>query len=354
MKALILSGGSGSRLRPLTFTNAKQLLPLANKPILFYIIEKVVNAGIKDIGIVVGGTHEEVTRTVGDGERWNASIEYIYQESPLGLAHAVKLAGGFIGDDDFLMILGDNIFSMELDSIIENFYSNKANATIMLHKVSNPSEYGVAVVENDHIIRLAEKPKEWISDLIITGIYLFDSTIFQAIEDAVPSHRGELEITDAIQNQIESGGLVTFEVIKGWWKDTGKLEDMLEANRLVMNDLKAPSRKLFAENSDCSGKIWVGGNVTIQNSKLVGPVVIADNCVITDSYIGPFTAIGANVLLNSCEVDNSILLEHTTVQNVDKRISGSLIGKNAVVRNQQGRPFCNSFLIGDNSVVNIE
>lgn len=353
MKALILSGGCGSRLRPLTFTNAKQLLPLVNEPILFYIIEKVVRAGIYNIGIVVGNTHEEVKRVVGNGDRWNVNIEYIYQENPLGLGHAVKEASNFIGGDDFLMILGDNIFSMDLQSIINNFYSNKANSTIMLHKVSNPSEYGVAVVEYDRITRLAEKPKVFISDFVITGIYLFDHTIFHAIENTTPSQRGELEITDAIQKQIELGGVVTFELIKGWWKDTGKLEDILEANRFLMNDLEYLPQQLDAENSQCSGKIWTGDNVIIKNCKIIGPVSIADNCVITDSYIGPFTTIGANSVIKNCEIDNSILLENVSIKNVGNKISSSLIGKNAVITSQESRPFSNSFLIGDNCLVNI-
>ena len=348
MKALILSGGSGSRLRPLTFTTAKQLLPLANQPVLFYIIEKVVAAGIRDIGIIVGHTHEEVKQVVGNGERWNASISYIHQEKPLGLGHAVKEAKGYIGDDDFLMILGDNVFSTELAGILQNFYDHKANTTLMLHWVNNPSAYGVAVVQDRQIVRLVEKPKEPISNLILTGIYVFDQSIFNAIDHTAPSPRGELEITDAIQKQIEMGGIATYETITGWWKDTGKLDDMLEANRLIMGSAPYTQQQIAAQQSVCSGKIWLGENVSIQNCKIVGPVSIGDNVRLIDSYIGPFTAIGNDTIVNHCELDNSIVLEHTLLEHLEKRISGSLIGKNTIIKAQQAKPHSSGFLIGDN------
>lgn len=351
VKALILSGGSGSRLRPLTYTNAKQLLPLANKPILFYIIEKLIKSGIYDIGIIVGDTQEDVKREVGDGSRWNASITYIHQSSPLGLAHAVKIASDFIGEDDFIMVLGDNVFSMDLDILIKNFYESKANVSILLHKVEDPSQYGVAVVENNQIIRLVEKPKEFISDLIVTGIYIFDKSIFPVIDIIKPSPRGELEITDAIQKQIELGGKVTCETIDGWWKDTGKLQDMLEANRLILDGMENEYQAIQAVNSFCTGKVWTGKNVIIKDSKIIGPVIIADDSIITNSYIGPYTSIEKSVIINACEVDNCILLENARLDNIDKRISGSLIGKNVQIIAAAERPLSNTFLIGDNSEI---
>lgn len=349
MKALILSGGTGSRLRPLTYTNAKQLLPLANKPILFHIIEKIVKAGMVDIGIIVGDTHQDVKIKVGDGNLWDAKISYIHQTHPLGLAHAVKIAQDFIGQDDFLMVLGDNVFNMDLDKLINNFYSNNANSSLLLHKVSDPSQYGVAKVENNNIVKLVEKPEMFVSDLIITGIYIFDKSIFDAIDNINPSQRGELEITDAIQKQIIMGGKVTYEVLEGWWKDTGKLHDILEANRLILDGMEKEYNTIEAENSICTGKVWAGKNVVIKNSNIIGPVVLADDVVIADSYIGPYSSIDKGVNINNCEVDNCIILEHAVLDNVGKKISGSLIGKNVVVKAANKRPFSNTFLIGDNS-----
>lgn len=351
MKALILSGGLGSRLRPLTYTTAKQLLPLANKPILFYIIEKIVKLGIYDIGIIVGETHEDVKSVVGSGSRWNASITYIHQSSPLGLAHAVRIASEFLGEDDFIMVLGDNIFSMDLDILIKSFYKSNANTSILLYKVEDPSQYGVAVVENNHIIRLVEKPKEFISNLIITGIYIFDKSIFAAIDNTKPSERGELEITDAIVEQMKMGGIVTYEIIDGWWKDTGKLHDMLEANRLILDGMEYENQTIHSENSVCTGKIWTGTNVVIKNSRIIGPVIIADNSIITNSYIGPYTSIDKAVKINACEVDNCILLENAYLDNISKKISGSLIGRNVQIKAASERPFSNTFLVGDNSEI---
>lgn len=351
MKALILSGGSGTRLRPLTYTHAKQLIPLANKPTLFYIVEKIARCGIKDIGVIVGTTHEEVKNLLGTGERWGIRISYIKQSAPLGLAHAVKIAHDFLGDSDFLMALGDNAFSMELDRFIQNHYHSSGNTSILLHRVKNPSQYGVAVVEGDRIIRLVEKPQQAESDLIITGIYIFDSLIFRAIDKTAPSARGELEITDAIQKQIEMGDRVTFDHLTGWWKDTGKVQDILEANRLILHDLEPDLKSQPDDASSCSGPLVIGKNVTVQRSRLIGPIAIADGAVITDSYIGPYSAIGENVTIHNCELENSIILDGAQLCNIDKRINGSLIGKDALIKQADERPLSNYFLIGDNSQI---
>lgn len=349
MKALILSGGTGTRLRPLTYTNAKQLLPLANKPILFHIIEKIVKAGINKIGIIVGDTYEEVIRTVGNGDQWNASISYIHQSLPLGLAHAVKTASEFIGEEDFLMILGDNVFNMSLDTLINNFHICKANSTLLLHKVENPSQYGVAVVREDRIIRLSEKPKEFISDLIITGVYIFDKSIFTAIDNTKPSLRGELEITDAIEELLVSGGKVTYEILQGWWKDTGRLQDMLEANSMILDEIESDNQCEQKENTIYIGKLRISKSASIKNSIIAGPTTIEDGSIITDSYIGPYTSIGKGVKINNCEVDNCIILENSQLEGIKKRVSSSLIGKNVSIKSASKRPYSNSFLIGDNS-----
>jgi glucose-1-phosphate thymidylyltransferase len=353
MKALILSGGTGSRLRPLTYTNAKQLLPLANKPILFYIIEKIVDAGINDIGIIVGDTGEEIKSKVGYGRKWGANITYIYQPIPLGLAHAVKTASSFIGDSDFLMILGDNIFKMNLNSLVYNFYKSKSNSSILLHKVLDPSQYGVAVVEKGQIVKLVEKPKEFVSPFIITGVYIFDKSIFNAISNTKVSKRGELEITDAIQKQLDLGGKVSYELIKGWWKDAGKLQDILEANRLILDDIRSSVNTPTNENSIYSGKLQMGKNVLIENSIITGPTTIADDVSIKNCFIGPYTCIGQGVNIVNCEIENCIILENSSLLDIDKRISNSLIGKSVLIRGAQRRPYTNSFLIGDNSEIQL-
>lgn len=351
MKALILSGGTGSRLRPLTYTNAKQLLPLANKPILFHIIEKIVKTGIYDIGIIVGDTHEEVKRTVGNGDRWGVNISYIHQPMPLGLAHAVRTASEFLMEDDFLMVLGDNVFNMELDILINNFYLNNANSSLLLHRVENPSQYGVAVVKDNLITKLVEKPREFVSDLIITGVYLFDKSIFKAIDSIKPSQRGELEITDAIQKQLETGGKVTYELISGWWKDTGNLQDILEANRLMLDGIDSEVKSLQEDKSVFIGRVQIGSNVIVKNCVIMGPVAIADDATITNSYIGPYASLDRAVRVNDCEIENSIVLEKAEIDSVQKRISGSLIGRNVKIKALNKRPHSHAFVVGDDSEI---
>lgn len=343
MKALVLSGGSGTRLRPLTYTNAKQLVPIANKPILFYILEKLADCGIKDIGIVVGDTFEEVKSAVGSGEKWNTRITYIYQSLPLGLAHAVKTAEDFIKEDDFIMILGDNLFEMSLDKLIESFYTSKSNVSLLLHKVKDPSHFGVAVVEADKVIKLVEKPKEWVSDLIITGVYVFNKLIFEAISKTSPSKRGELEITDAIQKLLEIGGKVNYVMTEGWWKDTGKISDVLEANQLVLETIS--NMKNYEYN--VVAKVRTGENTLIQNCIIRGPVVVGSNCTIENCYIGPYTSVGDSARLINCEVENTILLEGVQIENVKNRIGDSLIGKNAKITGETSKPLCMKFFLGD-------
>lgn len=351
MKALILSGGSGTRLRPLTYSTAKQLLPLANKPILFYLIEKIRKAGITDIGIIVGETREEVKKAVGNGVKWGVNIEYIYQPQSLGLGHAVWTAAEYLGRSDFLMVLGDNMLSMDFDILLNNFYASKANTAVLLHQVQNPSQYGVAVVEEGYITKLVEKPPEFISNLILTGVYVFDPSIFEAIEKTVPSARGELEITDAIQKQLELGRKVTYELIEGWWKDTGKIEDLLEANRLVLDEIPIESRTCSHSDSSISGRVHTGKNVIIVNSIIQGPVHIEEDVLIVDSCVGPYTSIGRGAKIKECEIDNCIILDGAELESVKKRMSKSLIGKNVSIKSIAKRPFISSFFVGDHSEI---
>ncbi len=340
MKALILSGGTGTRLRPFTYSGAKQLLPIANKPILFHIIEKVVRAGIKDIGIIVGDTCDEIEAAVGNGSRWDAAVTYIHQQEPLGLAHAVKVAGVFLKDDDFLMILGDNLLEMELDAFIDFFYSSRSNACILLHKVPNPSSFGIAVIDGTNVKRLVEKPKEYIGDLAIIGVYMFDSTIFPAIEEIKPSFREELEITDAIQRLIDRGGKVSYQPTAGWWKDTGSPQDMLEANRLALSDM-ASKTSLAYENG-----------ITVSDSMIIEPVVIGENARIIKSVIGPFVSVGSSVTIEKCTIEDSIVMEGTKLENINHSIKESLIGRNVIIKglpDASGSPA--SFIIGDRSEI---
>lgn len=334
MKALILSGGTGVRLRPFTYTGAKQLLPVANKPILFYIIEKIADAGIDDIGIVVGDTFQEIESTVGNGDLWGVNITYIYQFRPLGLADAVRTAVDFLKSEDFIMVLGDNLFHMELSDVIKDFCTKAVNAMIALHISENPSQYGVAVVGRERVIRLVEKPKDPPSNLIITGIYVFDSSIFDAIAKTVPSKRGELEITDAMQVLIDTGGEVGYCLTEGWWKDTGSLEDLLEANRLVIDDIGdncLDIEKPENYSSILDGMIKAGEHVVITNSILEGPIVLGNNISVTDCRLGPYTTVGDNAVLSKCEIRDSILLESVAISDQDKMITSSIIGKNTKI-----------------------
>lgn len=355
MKALILSGGKGTRLRPLTYSTTKQLIPLANKPILVYLIEKIIKVGIKEIGIIVGDAQEEVKKVIGNGAKWGVNIEYIYQAHSLGLAHAVQTASVFLGKSDFLMVLGDTMLSMDLDVLLESFRSSKANTTILLQRVQDPSQYGVAVVEDGYVTKLVEKPQEFLSDLILTGVYIFDHSIFAAIEKTIPSARGELEITDAIQNQLEQDGKITYELVVGWWKDTGKIEDLLEANRFVLDDMAIEYQSSRDLGSFVTGKVKTGINVIIENSYIQGPVHIDDNVIIANTCIGPYTSIGRGAIIKECELDNCIILEGSELENIKKRISNSFIGKNVSIKshNIKKRPFFSTFIVGDDNKLNL-
>lgn len=353
MKGLILSGGRGTRLRPITFTSAKQLVPVANKPVLFYGIESVRAAGITDIGIIVGDTHEEIKRACGDGSRWGVTLTYIHQSEPLGLAHAVKTAQPFLGDDSFVTYLGDNLVKDGITPLVREFETDRPNAQILLAHVKNPQEFGVAELRGDRVVRLVEKPKQPQTDLALVGVYMFDHHIWEAIDAIKPSFRNEYEITDAIQYLIDNGYDVRSHIIQGWWKDTGRLEDMLEANRIL---LEAIERKIEGDVDAASkilGRVVIGKNTRIVGSEIRGPAIIGDHCRIENAYIGPFTSIHNGVQVIGSEVEHSMILEGSSVTTLPYRLEDSLIGKNARVTCNQRRPRAYRLMISDNSEVDV-
>ncbi len=353
MKALILSGGKGTRLRPLTYTRAKQLVPVANRPVLFYGIEAVVEAGITDIGIIVGDTHEEIKEAVGDGSRWGANITFIQQEAPLGLAHAVLTAEEFINGEPFVMYLGDNLILSGIKSLVDDFRNQAPNAQILLAKVPNPSQFGVAELVGGKIVRLVEKPKKPVSDLALVGVYMFDSTIFHAAKSISPSARNELEITDAIQKLIELGKEVKPYIVEGWWKDTGKLDDMLEANRMVLDHIGTKIEGEVDGASRLYHKIIIEEGATVVRSTIRGPAIIGRNTRIEDAYIGPFTSIQHDCTIRSAEIEHSIVLESAVIDGICSRIEDSLIGRHVHVSKSPLKPQAYRFVLGDRSVVGI-
>jgi len=354
MKALILSGGKGTRLRPLTFTSAKQLVPVANKPVLFFGIESVVEAGITDIGIVVGDTGDEIRAAVGDGSRFGAKVTYIEQDAPRGLAHAVMIAEEFIGDDPFVMYLGDNLIAGGITSLVEEFRTLGASAQILLAEVPNPQQFGVAELEpGGKIKRLIEKPSDPPSNLALVGVYMFTPSIFESVHRIEPSDRGELEITDAIQDLIDRGLDVHPHIVRGWWKDTGKIDDMLEANRIVLEALREPRRGALSDGSRLEGRVGLGENVRIVDSVVRGPVVIGDDVTIEGAFIGPYTSIGDGCTLRGCEIENSIVLSGSEICDIALRIDASLIGRGVKIVHTGLKPKAYRFMLGDKSEVGI-
>ncbi|MCG8454733.1 MAG: glucose-1-phosphate thymidylyltransferase [Holophagales bacterium] len=356
MKGLILSGGKGTRLRPLTYTSAKQLVPVANKPVLFFGIESIVAAGITEIGIIVGDTKDEIRRAVGDGSAFGAEITYIEQSAPLGLAHAVKIAEDFLADDPFVMYLGDNLIAGGITSLVEEFQDLGCAAQILLAEVPNPQQFGVAELSEDSktIRRLTEKPKEPKSNLALVGVYMFDSAIFESVKRIRPSARGELEITDAIQDLIDRGLEVHPHKVRGWWKDTGKLEDMLEANRIVLESFDLPRRHgSVGQDSTLEGRVRIGDGAVLVNSLVRGPAVIGDGARIENAFVGPYSSIGDGCVLADCEIENSIVLAGSEIRDIPARIDSSLIGKNARIGRTDSKPKAYRFMLGDNSEVGV-
>ncbi|MFM7877141.1 MAG: glucose-1-phosphate thymidylyltransferase [Microcystis panniformis] len=356
MKALILSGGKGTRLRPLTYTGAKQLVPVANKPILWYGIESIVAAGITDIGIIISPeTGEEIRQTTGSGEQFGAKITYIRQDQPAGLAHAVKTAQSFLGDSPFIMYLGDNLIEDDLSPFLESFHQQSLDALILLRKVSNPSAFGVAKVdETGKVLYLVEKPKEPPSNLALVGIYFFAPTIHQAIASIQPSGRGELEITDAIQELINQNKAVEANKLLGWWLDTGKKDDLLEANRIILDtSLEIALLGEIDPNSQAIGRVQIGQGSKIINSTIRGPVIIGENCHIENCFIGPYSSIANGTKLIDADIEHSVILKDATIIGIHQRIVDSVIGRRAKLEIAPQRPKALRFMIGDDSHVEL-
>jgi glucose-1-phosphate thymidylyltransferase len=359
LKGLILSGGKGTRLRPITHTSAKQLVPVANKPVLFYGIEAMAEAGVRDVGIIIAPeTGDEIRQAAGDGSRFGVRIEYIVQDEPLGLAHAVLTAEPFLGDSPFVMYLGDNLLQGGISDLVAAFREHGPDALILLTPVPDPENYGVAeLAEADpgvvgRVVRLWEKPSAPRTDLALVGVYMFTAQIHEAARAIQPSGRGELEITDAIQHLVDAGRCVEPHVVRGWWKDTGRLEDMLEANRLVLDNLGGSMRGELVD-SQVDGRVVVEAGARLERTTVRGPAIVGAGATLRDCYIGPYTAIGAGCRVSKAEVEHSILLEGSSVCDLDGRMESSLLGRNVTVRRSDRQPRAYRFMVGDNSDISI-
>jgi glucose-1-phosphate thymidylyltransferase len=353
MKALITSGGRGTRLRPLTHTQNKHLIPIANKPILHYAIEYAVEAGITEIGIVHGAESDAVPKGIGDGSKWGINITYIAQDAPSGLAHVVKISEDFIGKDKFIFYLGDNIVVGGLRKFVNAFEEAKSNCHLTLAKVDDPERFGVPEIQGNRIVSVEEKPKNPKSHYAVAGIYLYDNSIFEAVNNIEPSARGELEISDAHQYLLDKNFHVSYSEITGWWKDTGKPQDLLEANRLVLDSISEDNKAKQVENSSILGNVQIGKGSVIKNSSIRGPVVIGKNCVIDDAYIGPYTAIYNDCTIKNSEVEYSILLSECKIIDVNIRIEHSLLGNDVEIVKAESRPSTHRFFVGDQSRIEL-
>lgn len=359
MKALILAGGAGTRLRPITHTSAKQLVPVANKPILFYGIEAMVAAGITEIGVIVGDTRDEVMAALGDGSRFGAQITFIPQDAPLGLAHCVLIASDFLGDDDFVMYLGDNLLEQDLAAFVRAFEAERhsaepPSAQILLKRVPDPHRFGIAELDGaGNVVRLVEKPVDPPTDLALVGVYLFDRTINDAVRAIEPSARGELEITDAIQWLVDQGCRVRQEELTGWWIDTGKLTPLLEANRLLLEKIDTRVDGDVDEGSVLDGRVVVEAGARVVNSTLRGPLVIGAGSVVEHSFVGPFSAIGNDCRVSHSEIEHSVVMDSSTIRDIP-RLEDSLIGKDVVVSRTQVRPRALRLMVGDHCQIDVE
>ena len=353
LRGLILSGGAGTRLRPITHTSAKQLVPVANKPVLFYGIEALVAAGIEEIGIIIAPeTGDEIRTAVGDGSAFGARVTYVPQAEPKGLAHALLTAEDFLEDGPFVMYLGDNLLRDGITDLVDRFRGSEPDALILLTKVPDPEHYGVAELDGERIVRLVEKPKDPPSQMALVGVYMFGPPIFDAAKRIEPSWRDELEITDAIQMLIDDGSRVESHTVSGWWKDTGQLADMLEANRLVLEDIE---RKIEGDLTDTKveGRVVVRPGAVLERSTVRGPAIIGEGTVIRDAYVGPYTSIDRGVVVERCEVEHSILLEGASISDLDARMEASLLGRNVKIARGDGLPKTLRMIVGDNSEIEI-
>ena len=354
LKGLILSGGAGTRLRPITHTSAKQLVPVANKPVLFYGIEALVEAGVKEIGIIIAPeTGEEIRAAAGDGSQFGAEITYIVQDEPAGLAHAVLTAEEFIGGSPFVMYLGDNLLADGLRGLVATFRESEPDALILLTPVDEPEHYGVAELDGERVVRLVEKPKDPPSNLALVGVYLFQPAIFEAARALKPSWRGELEITEAIQSLIEDGHTVQSEVVSGWWKDTGQLADMLEANRLVLEELETRLDGEVDEASKVEGRVVLEAGAKLIDSTVRGPAVIGAGATIEGAYVGPYTSIGEDVRICRSEIEHSIVLAGSVVEDLGTRMEASLLGREVKLTRSEGMPKTLRMLVGDKCEIKI-
>ena len=356
MKAIILCAGRGTRLRPLTFTSAKQLIPVANKPVILYSIEKIRKAGIRDIAMIVNSDNiKDFREVLGDGHEFGVNLSYIVQEEPKGLAHAVSLTERFVNGDSFLMYLGDNLIQEDLSKFVEDFQKAKADASILLTPVQDPTRFGIAIMQGEKIKKVVEKPKNPPSNLAIIGVYVFSPKVFEGVKNIKPSWRGELEITDAIQYLIDNGGNVQGHVVYGWWKDTGRPSDLLEANRRVLSEVK--TSQILTQLNDGSykieGPVIIEKGVTISNTLIRGPLIIGKGASIINSYVGPYTSIGDNVTIENSEVENSIFMENSTIRDVDVRIDASVVGRNAMISSIKIKPKVHNLVVGDYSTIRL-
>jgi glucose-1-phosphate thymidylyltransferase len=355
VKGLLLAGGHGTRLRPLTYTGNKHMLPIANKPMLMYGFDQLRGAGVKEIGVILGPLQEGIVDALGDGSKFGVHITYLDQPDPKGIAHAVLISKEFLGDSSFIVHLGDNLLKDNIPEMAKEFQSSGADATVVLSRVKDPSRFGVVQIEKGKIVKLVEKPKQFISDLALAGVYFFRPTIFPAIEKLKPSWRNELEITEAIQNLLDMGGKITYHEVSGWWKDTGRPEDILEANQLVLKDLKSSIRGIIEEGVSVSGKIDVGeGTVVRRGATLQGPVVIGDDSEIGNgASVGPNTSLGSHVSVLGARIENSIVLDRTVVDCAE-RIVDSIIGKDSkIISSQASMSGGRRFVVGESTFVSL-
>jgi len=353
LKGLILSGGKGTRLRPITHTSAKQLVPVANRPVLFYAIQAMADAGIEQVGIIIAPeTGDEIRSVTGDGERFGVQITYIVQDEPAGLAHAVLTAEPFLEDSPFVMYLGDNLLQGGIGELVRDFHNHAPDALILLTRVADPQNYGVAELDNGTVVRLVEKPPAPRTDLALVGVYMFTAAVHGAARAIRPSARGELEITDAIQHLVDTGLRVEPHIVKGWWKDTGRLEDMLAANRLVLDtiDTRVDGELI---DSQVDGRVIVEAGARLERSSVRGPAIIGAGAQLTDSYVGPYTAVGDGCVIANAEVEHSILLAGCSVRDLDGRMESSLLGRNVRIGRGRQQPRAYRFMVGDNSEIGI-
>jgi glucose-1-phosphate thymidylyltransferase len=353
LKGLILSGGKGTRLRPITHTSAKQLVPVANKPVLFYGIEAMARAGIAEVGIIIAPeTGAEIRAAAGDGSRFGVKITYIVQDEPAGLAHAVLTAEPFLGASPFVMYLGDNLLQGGIEDLVGAFRAGAPDALILLTQVPDPEHYGVAELHEGTVVRLVEKPTAPQTDLALVGVYMFTPCIHAAARAIEPSARGELEITDAIQYLVDDGRRVEPHIVRGWWKDTGRLEDMLAANRLVLDTIQARVEGELID-SKVDGRVVIERGARLERCAVRGPAIIGAGAHLTDCYVGPYTAIGEGCAIENAEVEHSILLAGAAVRGLDGRMESSLLGRNVRIGRDDRQPRAYRFMVGDNSEIAI-